>query len=109
VRKSIVIVGFVMAAGSQAGAAWAQGKLADFDGSWTVRVEASSQCPERLGPFGITIRAGSVSAPGGAGSVGINGAISFTASGYSFSGRLTGRSGSGSISGRCHGNWSASR
>ena len=69
-------------------AAHAQGKLTSFDGTWTVRVEASSQCPERLGPFSITIRSGSVSAPGGAGSIGINGAITFAALSLSFTGRL---------------------
>lgn len=90
-------------------AAHAQGKLTSFDGAWTVRVEASSQCPERLGPFSITIRSGSVSAPGGAGSIGINGQISFAAMSLSFTGRLVGNGGNGSISGRCHGNWSASR
>ncbi len=84
--------------------ALAQGK---FDGKWTVTRAQATDCQWRGAVFGITVRGGSVSAPGGKGSVSSSGHIDFPGFANRFTGELSGTSGSGSYSGKCSGVWAA--
>ena len=50
-------------------AAQAQGKRSSFDGTWSVTRSLAERCGPRGATFNITIKGGSVSAPGGRGSI----------------------------------------